>query len=175
MQNKTIFLDRDGVINKELNYLFKIADFEFIEGVFDACQYFQKLDYKIIIVTNQSGISRGFYSESDYQKVTTWMINEFSNNNVHILDTFHCPHGPDLNCNCRKPEPGMFLEAKNKYNIDMNKSWMIGDKETDIIAANNSGITNTILVKSGHKINQNNSHAKYILESIHLTNQVIIT
>ena len=68
MQNKTIFLDRDGVINKESNYVFKIDDFEFIEGIFDACQYLQKLGYKIIIVTNQSGISRGFYSESDYQK-----------------------------------------------------------------------------------------------------------
>ena len=70
MQNKTIFLDRDGVINKEFNYVFKIGDFEFIEGVFDACQYLQNLGYKIIIVTNQSGISRGLYNESDYQKLT---------------------------------------------------------------------------------------------------------
>ena len=174
MQNKTIFLDRDGVINKESNYVFKIDDFEFIEGIFDACQYLQKLGYKIIIVTNQSGISRGFYSESDYQKLTTWMLSEFKNNNIHILDTFHCPHGPDSNCNCRKPKPGMLLDAKYKHNIDMQSSWMIGDKEADIIAANSSGITNTILVKSGHKINQADSNAKYILESIHQSNQVII-
>ena len=174
MNNKTIFLDRDGVINKEINYLFQIADFEFIEGVFEACQYFQKLNYKIIIVTNQSGISRGFYSESDYQKITAWMISEFNNNNIHILDIFHCPHSPNSNCNCRKPKPGMLLDAKYKYNIDMTSSWMIGDKETDIIAANNSGITNTILVKSGHEINQNESNAKFILESIILSNQVII-
>jgi len=175
MQNKTIFLDRDGVINKESHYVFKIDNFEFIEGIFDVCQYFQELSYKIVIVTNQSGIARGFYSESDYHKLTKWMLSEFENNNIYILDTFHCPHVQDSNCYCRKPKPGMLLKAKDKHNIDMQNSWMIGDKETDIIAANRSGITNTILVKSGHKINQNNSNAKYILESIHLTNQVIIT
>ena len=175
MQNKTIFLDRDGVINKESHYVFKIDNFEFIEGIFDVCQYFQELSYKIIIVTNQSGISRGFYSEADYRKLTKWMVSEFKKNNIYILDTFHCPHVQDSNCYCRKPKPGMLLKAKDKHNIDMQNSWMIGDKETDIIAANRSGITNTILVKSDHKINQNNSSAKYTLESIHLINQVIIT
>ena len=71
---KTIFLDRDGVINKEVQYLYKIDDFEFIDGIFDACLYFQNLGYQIIIITNQSGISRGHYTESDYQKVTQWML-----------------------------------------------------------------------------------------------------
>ena len=174
MTTKTIFLDRDGVINKEINYLHKIKDFEFIYGVFEACQYVQSLDYKIIIVTNQSGISRGYYSENDFQLINNWMLGQFKQNNINILDVFHCPHFPKSNCNCRKPKPGMFLQAKIKYDIDMSNSWLIGDKEVDITAANNAGISNTILVKSGHKINENSTNSKYILDSIQQANQVII-
>ena len=171
MPIKTIFLDRDGVINKEINYLHKIDDFEFIDGIFDACLYFQNLGYKIIIITNQSGISRGYFTESDYQKVTQWMLNQFKYKNISILDIFHCPHGPDSICDCRKPNPGMFLQAKAKHNTDMTKSWMIGDNERDIIAANKAGINNTIMLKTGH--NQSSSNAKIILESIVQTKQAI--
>jgi len=174
MTIKTIFLDRDGVINKEINYLHKIEDFEFIDGVFEACQYLKSLDYKIIVITNQSGISRGYFTEKDFQIITNWMLAEFKKKDIKILDVFHCPHLPDSNCNCRKPMPGMLLKAKHKHNIDMQSSWLIGDTEVDIIAANSSGITNTILVKSGHKTNEVDSNAKYILESIHRSNEVII-
>jgi len=166
MTIKTIFLDRDGVINKEINYLNKIEDFEFIKGVFNACQYFKNLGYEIIIITNQSGISKGYYDESDFQNLTKWMLSQFKKNNISILDIFFCPHSPDFNCYCRKPKPGMFFNAKKKYNIDMGNSWMIGDKNTDIIAANESGINKTILVKSGHKIIESPTKATYILDSI---------
>jgi len=91
-KQKVIFLDRDGVINKEVGYLHHIKDFEFIDGVFSACQYFQKIGYSIIIVTNQSGIARGYYEEKDFHTLTQWMIKEFSNNNIDILDVFFCPH-----------------------------------------------------------------------------------
>ena len=174
MSIKTIFLDRDGVINKDINYLHKIEDFEFINGVFEACQYFKNLSYKIIIITNQSGISRGYYTENDFQIITNWMIAQFKKNDINILDVFHCPHSPDSNCNCRKPMPGMLLEAKYKHNINMKNSWMIGDKEADIIAANTAGITNTILVRSGYKINKADSNAEYIIDSIEQSNEVII-
>ena len=170
---KTIFLDRDGVINKEVNYLHKIDDCEFIPGIFDACIYFQNIGFKIIIITNQSGIARGYFDESDYQTLTDWIIEQFSAKNIDILDVFHCPHGPDSSCNCRKPKPGMLLEAKNKYNIDMTNSWLIGDKEVDILAANNAGIINTILVRSGHKINEYSSNARYVFHSIHASKKII--
>mgnify|MGYP006151149485 CR=1 FL=1 len=175
MPIKTIFLDRDGVINKEVNYLHKIDDFEFIEGIFMACLYFQTLGYKIIIITNQSGISRGYYDENDFQKLTEWMLQKFESNNINILDIFHCPHGPQSVCDCRKPKPGMFLKAKKKYNIDMKSSWMIGDKKDDIIAANNSGIFNTILLRSGHRVDESSSKAKYIFDSIIDSQKVIIS
>ena len=125
MTIKTIFLDRDGVINKEINYLHKIEDFEFISGVFETCRYLQHLDYQIIIITNQSGIGRGYFTEIDYQKITKWMLNQFNDNNISILDVIHCPHLPSDFCNCRKPKPGMFIEAKNKHSINMMKSWII--------------------------------------------------
>ena len=173
MTNKTIFLDRDGVINKEINYLHEVKDFEFINGVFKACQYLESLKYKIIIITNQSGIARKLYTESDYQNLTSWMLAQFKKNNINILDVFHCPHLPDSGCYCRKPKPGMFLEAKYKHNIDMHNSWMIGDNENDIIAANNSNISRTILVRSGHKINEAESSAKYFLDSIQQISKVI--
>ena len=175
MTIKTIFLDRDGVINKEVEYLFRISDFEFIEGVFDACLYFQQLDYKIIIISNQSGIARGYYTKSDYQKITEWMLNQFNIKGISILDILYCPHGPESSCDCRKPKPGMFIEAKNKYNTRMKDSWMIGDKETDIKAANLAGITNTILVRSGHIIDKSNSKSKFTIDSIKQSNEVIKT
>jgi len=173
MTIKTIFLDRDGVVNKEINYLHKVKDFEFINGIFEACHYLQSLEYKIIIITNQSGIARDLFTENDFQNITSWMLSQFKKNNINILDVFHCPHLPDSGCYCRKPKPGMFLEAKHKHNINMQNSWMIGDTETDIIAANNSDISKTILVRSGHKINEADSSAKYFLDSIQQISKVI--
>jgi D-glycero-D-manno-heptose 1,7-bisphosphate phosphatase len=173
MTVKTIFLDRDGVVNKEVNYLSRIDDFEFIDGVFEACKHFQILGYSIIIITNQSGIGRGYYSENDYQVLTKWMLSKLNENNIEILDIFYCPHSPNNQCECRKPKSGMFEMARDKHAIDMKKSWSIGDKETDIEASNLSGISNTILVRSGHKIHESKSKAKYFLESIHESMKII--
>ena len=175
MTIKTIFLDRDGVVNKEVRYLYRLSDFEFIDGIFDACLYFQKLGYKIVIISNQSGVARGYYNENDYQELTKWMLGQFNDNGVNILDTFYCPHDPEALCECRKPKPGMLIEAKDKYNIRMKDSWMIGDKETDIEAANAAGITNTILVRSGQLIDKSNSNSKFIVDSIKQSSEVIKT
>ena len=101
------------------------------------------------------------------------MLNQFKYKSINILDIFHCPHGPDSTCDCRKPKPGMFLKAKAKHNTDMEKSWLIGDNEIDVIAANEAGIENTILVRSGHRIDESNSKARFILDSIQQAKQVI--
>ncbi len=174
MAIKTIFLDRDGVINKDTKYLYKIEEFEFIKGIFKTCQYLLGLDYKIIVVTNQSGIARGYYSENDFQKITQWMLSQFKKNGVNILDVFHCPHSSASNCNCRKPKPGMFINAKNKYNIDFDKSWMIGDSERDICAANLAGIKKTILVKNGNKVDELDSNANFFLDSIEQARDIVL-
>ena len=175
MAIKTIFLDRDGVINKEVGYLYRIEDFIFIDGVFEACLSFKQLEYQIIIISNQSGIARGYFTLFDYEKLTKWMLYQFSKKNISILDVFFCPHGPKSKCICRKPKPGMLVDAQNKYNINLEKSWMIGDKETDIEAANLAGIKNTILLRSGHLIDESNSNSKFIIDSIKQSKEVIKT
>ena len=170
---KVIFLDRDGVINQEVGYLHKSKDFKFIDGTFEACKQFQSLGYKLIVVTNQSGIARGYYQEEDFHILTKWMLAQFYNRDIDILDVFFCPHGPKSTCKCRKPQPGMLLEACDKYDINMEGSWIIGDKEADITAANSAGVNNTILVKSGHSVDEMNTEAKFILESIKESIQII--
>lgn len=170
---KIIFLDRDGVINEEVGYLHKIKDFKFIDGVFEACLDYQQNGYQIIIITNQSGIGRGYYQASDFQTVTNWMLTKFKQYGINILEVFYCPHAPEDRCECRKPKAGLLIKAHQKYGIDFANSWMIGDKEADIIAANLAGIDNTILVQSGHIIDPVNSKAKFILKSIQETLQII--
>ena len=173
MKTKTIFLDRDGVINHEVGYLHKIKDFKFIEGVFETCLYFKSLGFEIIVITNQSGIARNYYGEQEFHEVNNWMLNQFKLKGVEILDVFYCPHSPNDSCDCRKPKPGMFLQAKKKYNIDMSNSWMIGDKEDDINAAISAGISQTILVRSGHKIDEYNTNSAYVVDSIQSAKSVI--
>jgi D-glycero-D-manno-heptose 1,7-bisphosphate phosphatase len=101
------------------------------------------------------------------------MLRQFEDNGIEILNVFHCPHGPESTCECRKPKPGMFLKAKDEHNTDMKKSWLIGDNEVDVIAANTAGIENTILVRTGHRIDESNSYARFILDSIQQSKQII--
>lgn len=144
--NKAIFLDRDGVINVDKSYVHKIEDFEFCDGVFDALKHFQNLGFLLIVVTNQSGIGRGYYSEEDFQKLTSWMVREFQNQGIAISQVYHCPHVPSENCTCRKPKAGMFEKAFKDFDIDTKNSWMIGDKPSDIQAGKNAGIPNTVFI-----------------------------
>jgi D-glycero-D-manno-heptose 1,7-bisphosphate phosphatase len=144
---KALFLDRDGVINIEKDYLYKIEDFEFIDGVFTLCKYYQKLGYIVVVVTNQSGIARNYYTEEDFDKLTSWMLKEFSSQDIDIKMVYHCPHHPDISgeCSCRKPNPGMLIQAAKELNIDLKNSIIIGDKERDVLAGINAGLTTTYL------------------------------
>ena len=146
-KSKALFLDRDGVINVEKDYLYKIEDFEFIDGIIELCKYYLNSDYKIFVVTNQSGIARGYYSEEDFSKLSSWMVDEFEKNGVNILKVYYCPHHPDISgkCGCRKPHAGMLLQADKEFDIDLRNSIIIGDKERDIEAGLNAGLKETYL------------------------------
>lgn len=163
---KVVFLDRDGVINVEKNYLHTIEEFEFIDGVFESLQYLQTLGYKLVIITNQSGIGRGYYTQEQYDLLTNWMKKEFIKKNIFISEVFCCPHAPDDKCDCRKPKIGMIKQASTIIDIDYAHSWLIGDKESDILTAQNANIPNTIQVQSGHDFNKSESKASYIVNSI---------
>jgi len=157
--NKALFLDRDGVINVEKDYLCKIEDFEFIDGIFELCSFFVSRGYLIFVVTNQSGIARGYYTEKDFDSLTKWMLEQFLKNDIKISKVYHCPHHPGITgeCDCRKPKPKMLLDAKQEFDIDMSKSIIIGDKQRDIDAGYNAGLKEAYLFDEFHKYNKSNA------------------
>ena len=163
---KALFLDRDGVINVEKEYLYKQEDFEFVEGIFELCRYFQVKGYLIFVVTNQSGIARGFYSEEDFDTLSQWMLEAFEKEGITLSHIYHCPHHPKISgaCTCRKPKPGMLLQAKEAYGIDMEHSIMIGDKERDIEAGLNAGLHVSYLFDESQTVTE--SKATHIVSSL---------
>jgi len=146
MLNKTLFIDRDGIINIDHGYTYKIEAFEFMPGIFDLLSLFQLNGYQLFIVTNQSGIGRGYYTLNDFEKLTDWMIQEFEKKGILIKKVFYCPHKPEDKCSCRKPETGMIEQALQEFDIDLAHSWMIGDKQSDIDLAHHAKIANCIAI-----------------------------
>ena len=144
--NKALFLDRDGTINVEKNYLYKIEDFEFIPEIFNICRKAEAEGYLLIVITNQSGVSRGYYNETQMNQCNQYMINKFKEHGITITDVFCCTSINDEDFD-RKPNPGMFLKAKEKYNIDMSKSISIGDKSRDIEAAKKAGVKQNYFIQ----------------------------
>jgi len=153
---KALFLDRDGVINVDHGYVHKIQDFTFHDRLFELLRLFIKNRYKIFIVTNQSGIGRGYYSLDDFKRLTTWMLKAFEQENITIEEVKFCHHAPELHCNCRKPATGMIDDILKKYNIDLEASYMIGDKQSDIDLAHNAQIGHTIAI--GERVIDNPTH-----------------
>lgn len=143
MVNKALFLDRDGTINVDTGYTYRIDDFRLIDGIIDLCRVAVNAGYKIIVVTNQSGIARGYFSCDDFAVITAYMKKLFLQEGIEITDVFFCPElsGPD-----RKPESGLFFKAKNKYDLDMAQSVSVGDRERDIEAALNAGVGKNFLL-----------------------------
>ncbi|MBN1987180.1 MAG: HAD family hydrolase [Prolixibacteraceae bacterium] len=148
-RRKALFLDRDGTINIEKNYVYKIEDFEFQPGIFELISDYQKKGFLIFVVTNQSGIARGLYTEKNYQSLTRWMISRFMQEGIIIAKVYHCPHHPEITgeCFCRKPNPGMILKAIDEYKIDRVNSVLIGDKKSDILAGKKAGIGKNIYIQ----------------------------
>ena len=154
-----VFLDRDGTINIDHGYVHQIDDFEFIDGSIEAMAELKKMGYALVVVTNQSGIARGIYTEDQFMQLTEWMDWSLADRDVELDGIYFCPHHPDAieeeyrqDCNCRKPKPGMLLDAQSFLNIDMSASIMVGDKLADIMAGKAANVGMTVLVKSGKEI-----------------------
>lgn len=141
------FLDRDGVINRDHGYVGRWEDFEFLPGAIEGMRLLQQYGYGLIVVTNQSGIARGFYTEADFQLLTQRMMQELELQGVHLTAVYHCPHHPQgsvqelaIECDCRKPAPGMLLRAAQDHGLSMVDSVMIGDKTSDLQAGLAAGV-----------------------------------
>lgn len=168
--NKVIFLDRDGTINKDDGYISSPDDFHFLPNAIEALKLMKQTGFLLIIITNQSGIGRNYYTEEDYHKVTDKMITTLKANNLVIDDCFYCPHSPESNCDCRKPGTGMIEQAIEKWNVDISKSFFIGDKLTDIQAGNACNLETILISDTLKDFNQNHT-AKDLMESYNYITQ----
>lgn len=151
---RALFLDRDGVLNIDHGYVYRPSRFEIIDGVFEALRRALELKFALIVVSNQSGIARGLFSPEDYSRLEEYMRGLFRKEGIEFTDIYHCPHHPDgkieaftRRCLCRKPLPGMFLRAAQDHAIDLTRSMMVGDKETDAQAARAAGLSAIHLVR----------------------------
>jgi len=153
MLKKALFLDRDGIINIDHGYVSQIDDFEFSDDIFDLLHFFTDAGYLLFIVTNQSGIGRQYYTQKDFDTLTQWMIEALHKKGLDIKEVQYCPHTPDDNCHCRKPATGMIDNILKKYPIDLQHSWVIGDKQSDIDLALNANIPYSIAIGNTNIIN----------------------
>lgn len=152
---RAVFLDRDGVINLDRAYVHRWEDFEFVPGALDAAARLSAAGWALVVVTNQSGIARGYYTEEDYQALTQRMVAAFAAHGAPLAAVYHCPHHPSgrvaalaMDCDCRKPAPGMLLRAAREHDLSLAESMMIGDKPSDIAAARAAGVGRAYLVAS---------------------------
>lgn len=157
---RALFLDRDGVINVERDFVYRREEFDFQHGIFEIVRLARASKLKVFVVTNQSGIARGYYSQSDFWSLTDWMCTEFAARDAPITKVYHCPFHPDHQseefasfATWRKPEPGMFLQAEADFAIDLPGSLMIGDRSSDAFAARRAGIENIMLLGAKEEFN----------------------
>ena len=153
---KIIFLDRDGTINVEVDYLYKTEDFKFEENADKAIKIFNDLGYKVIVVTNQSGIARGYYTEDDLKKLHDFVDEKLAKIGAKVNAYYYCPHHPNgtleeykIECQCRKPNLGMFLSAQKDFHINFEDAIIVGDKISDLESGVRLGMR-TVLVETGH-------------------------
>ncbi len=158
---RAVFLDRDGTLNVEKDYLYRVEDFEFIPGVPEALKKLQEAGFLLVVVTNQSGVARGFYTLEDVEILHRHMRAELDKYGVTLDGIYVCPHHPEkgqppfnIDCDCRKGKPGMLLQAAQELDIDLSQSFMVGDKLADIEAGTAAGCS-SILVRTGYGFRQN--------------------
>jgi len=153
-KKKAIFLDRDGTINIDKGYLYKKEDFKFENDAIKALKRLSDLGYILIIVTNQSGIGRGYYTKKDLDILNKYMCEILLKEKIKIEKIYYCPHHPTkglgefkIECNCRKPNPGMIIEGIKEFDIDKKNSYMVGDKLSDVVAGISAGVNAVLLGK----------------------------
>jgi len=164
MKNKAVFLDRDGTINIDYGYVHKSDNFEFIPGVIEALKLLQDLGYKLIIITNQSGIERGYYTEDDFYKLVAFMKNQLEKHNIYIDDVYFCPH-LDSECNCRKPKLELFYRAATDHNIDFSMSYTIGDNFRDVAICDEEAVKGIVLSDKAELLNSSLISCKDLLDA----------
>lgn len=171
--NKAIFLDRDGTLNIDYGYVHEIDQFHFIEGSIEALQQLKQMGYLLVLVTNQSGIARGYFSEQQFLQLTEWMDWSLADRGVDLDGIYYCPHHPDgigefkQDCDCRKPKAGMLNQAIKELKIDPARSIMIGDKMEDMMVGKSAGIKTNVLVRSGKPVSEDGEKlADYVIDSI---------
>jgi D-glycero-D-manno-heptose 1,7-bisphosphate phosphatase len=154
MSERALFLDRDGILNEEVGYLHKPEDVRWVEGAFSLCRTAQALGYRLIVVTNQSGIARGLYSESDFHALMEWMAQELERERVKLDGVYYCPFHPEFGVGeyrreheDRKPGPGMLLRAAREQGLDLGRSVMVGDRCSDVGAANAARLRKAFLLR----------------------------
>ena len=145
---KAVFLDRDGTLNEDSMYPHKIEHFRLLPGVVEGLKKLKK-DYIFIIITNQSGIGRGIFKEEDFYTFNNHLVEELKKHGIEIKKTYHCPHKPDEICDCRKPNITSIKKAEKEFDIELKRSWMLGDHPADIELGKNAG-TRTIFMLTGH-------------------------
>ena len=151
---KAVFLDRDGVINKDIGFLHKINDFEWIEGAKESIKFLKDSGFLVIVITNQSGVGRGFYSEKDVEYLHKWINDQLKKEKTKIDDFFFSTDLPNSGENSdRKPSPKMIIHAAEKHKLDLKQCFLIGDKSSDIKAAENAGILG-FLFKKGNLLDK---------------------
>ncbi len=150
--NRAVFLDRDGVINKDRGYISRIDEFEYLDGAVNGLKLLNNMGFMLIVVTNQSGIARGYFTEEEYLRLDEWMKEDLIKKGIIITASYYCPHLPDgvvkryaTECNCRKPGTEMFWKAAREYRIDMDRSFAIGDAERDLSICDESGVKGILL------------------------------
>ena len=148
-----VFLDRDGTINVEKSYLHRVQDWEWIPGAQEAIKLLRDSGYLIVVVSNQAGVERGYYSSEDVIALHMHVQQELQELGTGVDAYYWCPHHPGSGCNCRKPAPGMMLQAAQDLNIDFGASWMVGDKAIDVQAGLAAGV-NSLLVQTGYGANE---------------------
>jgi len=150
--SKAAFIDRDGVINEDREFVYRSADFHFIPGSIEALRALRAADYRLVVITNQSGIGRGLFSEADYLELQAYMRLRLEQAGVVLDSIQYCPHAPDADCDCRKPRPGMLLRAIRELEIDPAPSVLIGDRAADIEAGRAASVGRCFLVRSGKQL-----------------------